>query len=299
MPIEPGLPAFAFAIAPLIAFFVAAAAPGPATLGVAATAMARGRRAGLAFGAGLSLGLALWGVAAALGLGPLLQGSASALTVLRVLGGLFLIYLAVRAAQAALAPPGSLPGPDAASGAGPTAAPPGAGPTGPLGAGQTAAPLRAGQTAAPLGAGQTGAPLGAGQTGAPLGVGQTAAPLGVGQTAAPQGVGQTAAPLGAGALFVRGLLLNLLNPKAALAWAAVLALGMPATGGDAPAGAIAAITLACALLGAAIYAGYALAFAQPPVRALYARGRRGIEAVAAAVFGLAGLRLLLARDAAP
>lgn len=41
-----------------IAFFIAAASPGPATLAVATVSMHAGRKSGLLFGAGLALGLA-------------------------------------------------------------------------------------------------------------------------------------------------------------------------------------------------------------------------------------------------
>lgn len=83
------------------AFFVAAASPGPATLAVAAVSMSAGRRTGMAFGLGLSVGLAFWGLVAAAGLGALLQASTTALSVLKLLGGAYLLWLAVNAARSA------------------------------------------------------------------------------------------------------------------------------------------------------------------------------------------------------
>ena len=83
------------------AFFVAAASPGPATLAVAAVSMQSGRRIGLLFGLGLSVGLAFWGLIAATGLGALLQASTYALTILKLLGGCYLLWLAYKAAQSA------------------------------------------------------------------------------------------------------------------------------------------------------------------------------------------------------
>ncbi len=199
----------------LLAFLVAAASPGPATLAVSTTAMARGTRAALWAGLGLSLGLAFWGVVAAAGLGAVLTESATALFVLRLAGGAYLLYLAWLSARSAIAPrPEHVP--------------------------------------------------------------------------TLQGEG--------GRLFGRGLLLNLTNPKAVLAWMAVLALGMQAGTGTA---ALLVTTAACAVLGGAIYAAYALAFARPAVRAVYRRARRGIEAVVAAFFGYAGLRLVAARNDMP
>ncbi|MEM7753845.1 MAG: LysE family translocator [Paracoccaceae bacterium] len=84
-----------------VAFFVAAASPGPATLAVAAVAMSAGRKKGLVFGMGLSVGLAFWGVVAATGLGALLQASASVLFVLKLAGGTYLLWLAYQSARSA------------------------------------------------------------------------------------------------------------------------------------------------------------------------------------------------------
>ena len=84
------------------AFFVVAVTPGPANLACASVAMARGRAAGLRFGAGLSLGLAVWGVLAATGMGAVLQASGWVLAVLKVVGGLYLLWLAWGAGRSAL-----------------------------------------------------------------------------------------------------------------------------------------------------------------------------------------------------
>lgn len=90
---------------------------------------------------------------------------------------------------------------------------------------------------------------------------------------------------GARRLFLRGLLLNLLNPKAIFAWVAALALGAPD----------AWIVMACAMTGFVLYAGYALIFSLGPVRAAYARTARWIDGVCAVIFAYAGFRLLLWR----
>lgn len=200
-----------------VAFFVAAASPGPATLATAATAMAYGRRAALSFAAGLSVGLALWGLAAALGLGAALSHSVWAATALRILGGGYLLYLAWRSARSAL---------------------------------RDASALSASRS-------------------------------------------EAASPSFA-TMAGRGFLLNATNPKAVLAWMAVLALGMPQ---DAGAPQLWGSFALCAALGVVIYAGYAIAFSTPPLRAGYVRARRGIDAAAAAVFGIAGARLLAGRAA--
>ena len=46
--------------------------------------------------------LAFWGVVAATGMGALLQSSAYALSVVKVLGAAYLLYLAVQSARAAI-----------------------------------------------------------------------------------------------------------------------------------------------------------------------------------------------------
>lgn len=189
-----------------VAFFVAAAAPGPATLALATVSMRAGRRSGLAFGAGLSLGLAVWGVVAATGLGALLQASSHALSALKLLGGAYLLWLAFTSARAASRSRGT-----------------------------------------------------------------------------PSDVGDTRRG------FRRGLLLNLSNPKAVLAWMAVLALGL----GDGNAiDAVALATGLCMALGLLIYTGYAVVFSTPRAMAIYRRAQRGIEAAAAGLFALAGVGLI-------
>ncbi|MFN3209782.1 MAG: LysE family translocator [Roseovarius sp.] len=185
-------------------FAFAAGSPGPATLAVAGTAMARGRRAGIAMALGLALGLAVWGILAGLGLGLLIGRFAPALVALKIVGAAYLFYLAAVSARSAMRP-------------------------------------------------RTDADTGA-------------------------------APDGAG-MFRRGLLLNLSNPKAVLAWVAALALG----GGDAGTVAL------CALVGLALYLFYATVFSLARVRAGYVRARRGIEAACAALFAMAGVRLMIWR----
>ncbi len=192
--------------AALAAFVVVAAAPGPATLALATVAMRTGRGPGLRFGLGLSAGLAFWGLVAAAGLGALLQSSAQALTMLKLLGGAYLLWLAVGAARSAW-------------------------------------------KEAYGGAAQTGR----------------------------------------SAWFRQGLLLNLSNPKAVLAWMATLSLGLDAQGGVAQ---VIIVTSLCSGAGCAIYAVYGLAFSVGGVRAGYQRARRWIDAAAAGLFALAGFGLI-------
>jgi threonine efflux protein len=98
---------------------------------------------------------------------------------------------------------------------------------------------------------------------------------------------------GLGWVYLRGLLFHLTNPKAILSWIAVMSLGLSA---DASPTTVLAIIGGCAVLGACIFGGYALAFSTAPMVRLYGRARRGIEGMLAGFFAFAGIRLLLARS---
>lgn len=86
------------------AFFVVTVAPGPANIGCASVAMARGRATGLRFAAGLALGLAFWGLLAAAGMGAILETSETALIVMKLVGGCYLLWLAYGSARSAMKP---------------------------------------------------------------------------------------------------------------------------------------------------------------------------------------------------
>ena len=198
----------------LLAFFVAAASPGPATLAVSTTAMALGARAAVLMGIGLALGLAFWGLVAAAGLGAILVQSSVALTVLRWCGGAYLLWLAWQSARSAV-----IPEPEAVE----------------------------------------------------------------------------VPTLADSRILIRGLVLNLSNPKAVLAWISVLALGVRSF--DDPSR-LAITTALCAVLGLVIYLAYAVLFSQAPVRSGYRKARRGIDGLAAAFFGYSGLKLIFTRTEA-
>ena len=88
----------------LAAGFIAMASPGPATLAIAGTSVANGRRYGLALAAGVTCGSILWSVAAALGLGALMATNAWAFEILRYCGVAYLLFLAFKSAKSALRP---------------------------------------------------------------------------------------------------------------------------------------------------------------------------------------------------
>ena len=189
-----------------LAFFIVTVSPGPANIAVATVAMSSGRLGGMLFGLGLSVGLAFWGVIAAIGMGAVLQATSQLLIALKIAGGLYLLWLAVQSARSAFEPSGNA----------------------------ATKPYH-------------------------------------------------------GRWFMRGLILNLSNPKAVVAWMAALSMGLGS--GD---NAVAVVTamLGCMALGFANYAGYALLFSIPGVMTGYSRARKWIDGAAAGLFALAGFGLL-------
>ncbi|WP_316014759.1 LysE family translocator [Roseobacter sp. HKCCA0434] len=189
----------------LCTFLIAAGSPGPATLGVAATAMASGRRRAIRQAIGLAIGLGLWGAAAGAGFATLVLGSPPVLMVVKLVGAAYLGWLALAA-------------------------------------------LRSARRTSPTPARRPGG------------------------------------------AFRSGLLLNLLNPKAALAWVAALALGQGGT-----TAATWTTVVACALLGLVLYLAYAILFSRASVMASYAAARRWIDGACAVFFGAAAIRLAVWR----
>ncbi len=93
-------------------------------------------------------------------------------------------------------------------------------------------------------------------------------------------------------LYRRGLFMHLSNPKAVMSWLAVMSLGLQP---NSPAFILPAILAGCAMLGTAIFGGYALLFSTAPMVRIYTKARRWIEGSLACLFSYAGLRLLLSR----
>jgi threonine/homoserine/homoserine lactone efflux protein len=79
----------------LLAVLILEVTPGPNLGYLAALSATHGRAAGLAATAGVALGLSVHALAAAFGLGPLIERSALAYEVLRWAGVAFLLWLAV------------------------------------------------------------------------------------------------------------------------------------------------------------------------------------------------------------
>ena len=84
------------------AFFVAVASPGPSNLAIMATSMERGRRAGLTLALGVTTGSLTWGILAAIGVSALVVAHPGALYGVKIVGGLYLLFLAWRSARSAM-----------------------------------------------------------------------------------------------------------------------------------------------------------------------------------------------------
>jgi len=200
----------------LTAYTVGVASPGPSNMAIMSTAMSQGRRQALALASGVVCGSLIWGLTAALGLSALMRTYSWALVALKVLGGLYLLFLSWKAGRAALAP--HPPGLD----------------------------IRTGSSTKRH-------------------------------------------------AFTGGLGMHLTNPKAIFVWLSIVALALPpGASRDHALGVVAC----CAVIGASVFFGYALAFSTAIARALYASAHRWFNATLSAVFALAGVRLLLSRSAA-
>jgi threonine/homoserine/homoserine lactone efflux protein len=81
----------------LAAALLITASPGPDNLMVLSMGLSKGRRHGMAFGLGCALGCLSHTVLAVLGVSALVAASPVAFTVLKVCGGLYLIWMGVRA----------------------------------------------------------------------------------------------------------------------------------------------------------------------------------------------------------
>jgi len=100
------------------AFLLGIASPGPNVLAVIGTSMGDGRRSGTALALGIAAGSFCWALLTASGLSALLSSYASALTMIKITGGLYLLWLAYKALQSATAAQDIVPTSLAVSGRG-------------------------------------------------------------------------------------------------------------------------------------------------------------------------------------
>ncbi|MEU7789714.1 MULTISPECIES: LysE family translocator [unclassified Amycolatopsis] len=89
----PGATAASF----LLVVILGAMSPGPDFIVVTRSSLTGGRRAGIAAGFGIALGVFAWVVAIALGVAAVLTASAVAFTVVKLVGAGYLVFLGVKA----------------------------------------------------------------------------------------------------------------------------------------------------------------------------------------------------------
>ncbi len=84
------------------AYIIAAASPGPSNMRIMGVAMHQGRQSALMIAAGVVSGSLFWGSMAATGVSAILAQYVQALIILKVFGGLYLLFLAYKAGKSAM-----------------------------------------------------------------------------------------------------------------------------------------------------------------------------------------------------
>ena len=197
------------------AFLMGIMSPGPNVMAVIGTSMGVNRKAGVSLALGVATGSFTWAVLTAMGLSALLTTYASALTVIKSVGGLYLFWLAFKAFRAASA---------------------------------------------------------------------------VHDIEARKLAGGDRSPLGYAS---RGYIVQMTNPKAALSWIAIIALGLQP---GAPLWVAVTIVLGTFTLSIICHVLYAVAFSTPMMVTLYGKARRYIQATLGVFFAFAGFKLLTSRS---
>lgn len=78
-------------------YFIAVISPGPAVVALINTSITKGRKAGMAFATGIMTGSLVWASLSAIGLAALIAAYGELLIVIKIAGGLYLLYLAWKA----------------------------------------------------------------------------------------------------------------------------------------------------------------------------------------------------------
>jgi amino acid exporter len=196
------------------AFLLSILSPGPNILAIMGTSMSIGRSSGLSLAMGVATGSFCWAVLTALGLSALLASFALALTLIKIIGGLFLLWLAYKSLRAAAS--------------------------------------RHDIEAQTLDGGER-------------------------------------TRLG---YYLRGFTIQMTNPKAALAWIAIISLGLQP---NSPLWVSFAIVIGTTIFSVVIHCIYALMFSTSPMVRIYGKARRWIQGALGAFFAVAGLKLLTSR----
>lgn len=85
------------------AYIVGAASPGPSNMRIMGVAMHQGRKPALLLAAGVISGSFFWGSMAATGVSAILTQFAQVLIALKIIGGIYLVYLAIKAGRSVFA----------------------------------------------------------------------------------------------------------------------------------------------------------------------------------------------------
>lgn len=85
------------------AYFVGTASPGPSNLAIMSIAANNGRKAALAFALGVISGSMFWATVAMLGISAALVAYSHFIVVIKIFGGLYLLWLAFKSGRTALA----------------------------------------------------------------------------------------------------------------------------------------------------------------------------------------------------
>lgn len=196
------------------AFLLSIMSPGPNILAIIGASMSVGRPSGLALALGVAAGSFCWAMLTVAGLSALLASYAMAITVIKIAGGLYLLWLGYKSLRAVA----SVHEIEASTLAGSALSRPG--------------------------------------------------------------------------YFLRGFTVQMTNPKAALAWIAIVSLGMQA---DAPLWVGTSIVVGTAMLSIFIHGLYALAFSTNRMIRVYSKLRRFIQGALGLFFCIAGVKLLTSR----
>lgn len=93
-------------------------------------------------------------------------------------------------------------------------------------------------------------------------------------------------------LFLKGFLIHITNPKAILAWGAIYAIALPS---GASAGMVWQLFGLLVTTSIIVFIGYGILFSHPAVVRGYVSAKRWFDALFAALFGAASLKILTAR----
>jgi len=197
------------------AFLLAIASPGPNILAVIGTSMSMGRASGIALSLGVASGSFTWAVLTVVGLSAILSKYSAALIAIKLLGGVYLLWLAYKSFKSAAAKH---------------------------------------------------------------------------DIEAKELAGGKRTAFG---YVRRGYIIQMTNPKAALAWIAIISLGLQE---GAPLWVGGVIVVGTFFLSILIHTLYAVAFSTSVMVRIYGQARRYIQASLGAFFAFAGIRLLADRS---